>query len=185
MEIDKVEFLWKHFESKLRSFINSKVADKAATEDILQDVFIKIHMKIGTLRDESKLKPWLYQVTRNRIMDHYRRNKSAMRSPVAMAEQDSEEPDSKVMDEALQDMIGMMNDLPGEYCEALCLTELDGLSQKEYAEKIGIPYSSAKSRVQRSRKLLKDMLLRCCHYEFDKYGTVLSISKNCCCCSGK
>ncbi len=89
------------------------------------------------------------------------------------------------MDEAVQDMIGMMNDLPPEYCEALCLTELEGLSQKEYAEKIGIPYSSAKSRVQRSRILLKDMLMRCCHYEFDKYGTILSISQNCCCCSPK
>jgi RNA polymerase sigma-70 factor, ECF subfamily len=77
----------------------------------------------------------------------------------------------------------MMDDLPPEYCEALCLTELEGLSQKEYAERIRIPYSSAKSRVQRSRKLLRDMLLKCCHYEFDKYGTVLSISKNCCCCN--
>jgi RNA polymerase sigma-70 factor (ECF subfamily) len=183
MVINKVEYLWKNFETRLRSFIYSKVPDKAVTEDILQDVFIRIHTKIDTLKDESKFKPWLYQITRNMIMDYYRHNKSAVHPPPAREEQEEEETDSRVMDEALQDMVGMMNDLPREYCEALCLTELDGLSQKEYAEKIGIPYSSAKSRVQRSRKLLKDMLLRCCHYEFDKYGTVLSISKNCCCCN--
>ena len=183
MVIDKVEYLWKDFESKLRSFIYSKVPDKAITEDILQDVFIKIHLKIHTLKDESKLKPWLYQITRNRIMDYYRQNKPVNYPQLSGAEHDEEESDNKVMDQAMQDMIGMMNDLPREYCEALCLTELEGLSQKEYAEKIGIPYSSAKSRVQRSRKLLKDMLLTCCHYEFDKYGTVLSISKNCCCCN--
>ncbi len=182
MAIDKVEYLWKDFESRLRTFIYSKVPDKAVTEDILQDVFIKIHLKIGTLKDESKLKPWLYQITRNMITDYYRRNKSINLSQLTRDEQ-TEETDNKVMDEALQDMIGMMNDLPQEYCEALCLTELEGLSQKEYAERIGIPYSSAKSRVQRSRKLLRDMLLKCCHYEFDKYGTVLSISKNCCCCN--
>jgi RNA polymerase sigma-70 factor (ECF subfamily) len=115
-------------------------------------------------------------------MDYYRRNKTAIPLPV-LAEQEEDETDNEVMDEAMQDMISMMNDLPPEYCEALCLTELDGLSQKEYADRIGIPYSSAKSRVQRSRKLLRDMLLRCCHYEFDKYGTVLSISANCCCCN--
>jgi RNA polymerase sigma-70 factor, ECF subfamily len=183
MVIDKVELLWKDFESRLRSFINSKVPDKVVTEDILQDLFIKIHLKIGTLKDESKLKPWLYQIARNMIMDYYRSNKSAYHPPVLIAEQAMEETDNKVMDEAMHDMISMMNDLPPEYCEALCLTELDGLSQKEYAERIGIPYSSAKSRVQRSRKLLKDMLLKCCHYEFDKYGTVLSISQNCCCCN--
>jgi RNA polymerase sigma-70 factor (ECF subfamily) len=183
MVIDKVEFLWKDLESKLRSFIYSKVPDKSVTEDILQDVFIKIHLKIGTLKDESKLKPWLYQITRNRIMDYYRQNKSANHPLPTWTETGEEETDNKVMDEAMKDMVGMMNDLPQEYCEALCLTELEGLSQKEYAEKIGIPYSSAKSRVQRSRKLLKDMLLQCCHYEFDKYGTVLSISRNCCCCN--
>ena len=183
MIINEVDYLWKNFESRLRTFIYSKVSDKAVTEDILQDVFIKIHLKIDTLRDESKVKPWLYQITRNMIMDYFRRNKSVNPLSLSLAEQTEVETDNHVMDEAMQDMIGMMDDLPREYCEALCLTELEGLSQKEYAERIGIPYSSAKSRVQRSRKLLKDMLLKCCHYEFDKYGTVLSISKNCCCCN--
>jgi len=183
MVVDKVEYLWNDFEGKLRSFIFSKIPDKAATEDILQEVFIKIHLKIGTLKDESKLKPWIYQITRNMIMDFYRRNKTVNPPLPTLTEAEEEYTDNMVMDEAMQDMIGMMNDLPEEYCEALCLTELEGLSQKEYAERIGIPYSSAKSRVQRSRKLLKDMLMKCCHFEFDKYGTVLSISKNCCCCN--
>jgi RNA polymerase sigma-70 factor (ECF subfamily) len=178
-----VENIWKEFESKLRSFIYSKIRDKVITEDILQDVFLKIHLNIGSLRDESKIRPWLYQITRNRIADHYRQNKSVVHDTPGLAEPDEQEADNRIMGEAIQDMIGMMGDLPPEYCEALCLTELEGLSQKEYAERLGIPYSSAKSRVQRSRKLLRDMLLKCCHYEFDKYGTVLTISKNCCCCN--
>lgn len=181
METDKTENLWKSFESGLKSFIYSKVHSYSITEDILQDVFIKIHLKIGTLKDESKLKPWLYQITRNQIIDYYRSTKSPDINPF-LSEKDEDETDNSVMSVAVQDMVDMMKDLPEEYCEALCLTELQGMNQKEYAEKIGIPYSSAKSRVQRSRKLLKDMLMRCCHYEFDKYGTVLSISKNCCCC---
>ncbi len=81
MVIDKVEYLWKDFEAKLRSFIYSKIPDKAATEDILQEVFIKIHLKIGTLKDDAKLKPWLYQITRNLIVDYYRRNKSVKLVP--------------------------------------------------------------------------------------------------------
>lgn len=71
--------------------------------------------------------------------------------------------------EAVNDMINMMDSFPAEYCEALCLTEIAGLSQKAYAEKVGITYSCAKSRVQRARKLLKDMMMRCCHYQFDVY----------------
>jgi RNA polymerase sigma-70 factor (ECF subfamily) len=77
-----------------------------------------------------------------------------------------------------------MNGLPTEYCEALCLTEIDGVTQKEYAEKKGLSYSGAKSRVQRARMMLKDMLLECCHYHFDKYGTVFDIQPKCChCCT--
>jgi RNA polymerase sigma-70 factor (ECF subfamily) len=179
----KIEYLWKDFESRLRSFIYSKIPDKAIAEDILQEVFIKIHLKIDTLKDESKLQPWLYQITRNLITDYYRKNKPVYQQLVPAVDPEAEESDDRVMNKAVQDMIDMMKDLPEEYCEALCMTELEGLNQKDYAEKAGISYSSAKSRVQRARKLLKDMLMRCCHYEFDKYGTVLRISKNCCCCS--
>jgi RNA polymerase sigma-70 factor (ECF subfamily) len=86
------------------------------------------------------------------------------------------------MDAAISDMLKMMNELPSEYCEALCLTEIDGMTQKQYAKKKGLSYSGAKSRVQRARLMLKDMLLKCCHYQFDKYGTVFDIQPKCCCC---
>ena len=91
---------------------------------------------------------------------------------------------AKFMDEAISDMVKMMDELPSEYCEALCMTEIDGMSQKDYAEKSGLSYSGAKSRVQRARSMLKDMLLDCCHYQFDKYGTVFHIESKCCrCCT--
>ena len=57
------------------------------------------------------------------------------------------------------------------------------MSQKAYAKKIGISYTAARARVQRARKALKDMLMNCCHYQFDKYGTVFDkYPTNCCCC---
>jgi RNA polymerase sigma-70 factor, ECF subfamily len=178
----KIEVIWSDFRDRLRSFVLSKISDKAAAEDIVQEVFIKIHLKMNTLQDDQKLKPWLYQITRNLIADHYRNLKKENRYTAAEQEAEEDPADKKLMEEATQDMITMMDDLPAEYCEALCLTELKGLSQKEYAIKAGIPYSSAKSRVQRSRRLLKDMLMQCCHFQFDTYGTVLSISPNHCCC---
>ena len=88
------------------------------------------------------------------------------------------------MGEAIEDMIQMMDDLPPEYCEALCLTEMEVMIQKEYSEKIGLSYSAAKSRVQRARKMLKDTMMKCCHYQFDKYGAIIDFHPiSCCCCS--
>jgi RNA polymerase sigma-70 factor, ECF subfamily len=184
LEVNKTEQIWLNLSANLKSFILSKISDKAAAEDILQEVFIRMHLRIDTLKDHTKLKPWLYQITRNLIADYYRDHKKENHLIYIESETDDNNADLKLMEKAIQDMIKMMDDLPAEYCEALCLTELEGLSQVVYAERIGIPYSSAKSRVQRSRKLLKEMLMKCCHYHFDKYGTVLSIApNNCCCCN--
>jgi len=84
----------------------------------------------------------------------------------------------------LKDMVKMMEELTAEDCEALCLSELGGMSLKDYAKKTGISYSGAKSRVQRAKIKLRDLLMKCCHYQFDKYGTVIGISPaGCCCCS--
>jgi hypothetical protein len=66
----------------------------------------------------------------------------------------------------------MIHSLPGPYREAILLTEFDGLSQVEMARRLGISVSGPKSRVQRGRRQLKNMLLDCCRFEFDRRGRV-------------
>lgn len=179
-----MEEIWLKFENQLRAFIMSKVHDESITSDILQELFIRIHANIGKLNDQTKIQSWIFQICRNLINDHFRSLEREQRPISAIEESEVEEINHDFMSETIEDMIKMMNNLPPEYCEALCLTELEGLSQKDYAEKIGISYSGAKSRVQRARKILKDMLMNCCHYEFDKYGTVIGIHPvECCCCN--
>ena len=181
-----IETIWLHLHDKLKAFIVRRIPDKAIAEDILQEVFIKIHLKINTLNDHTKLESWIYQIARNLINDHYRKKDIENLPETIIKEAEEENADHLIMEEAVNDMIKMMDDLPPENCEALCMTEIDGLSQIEYAQKVGISYTAAKSRVQRSRKMLRDMLMNCCHYQFDKYGTVLDITPNkscCCCCS--
>jgi len=163
-------------------FIMDKVREESVTQDILQDVFIKIHSKIDTLKDETKFRPWVYQITRNIIADHFRKKGIETGSFSDFVENDHDDTDN-LMTETINDMIKMMNDLPEEYCDALCMTELKGMSIKTYAQNTGISYTAAKTRVQRARIKLKDLLMKCCHYQFDKYGTVISIHPaGCCCC---
>jgi RNA polymerase sigma-70 factor (ECF subfamily) len=184
MNLTRTGLIWSKFSDRLRTFIVSKVHDKDVAEDILQEVFVRIHEKFDTLRDNEKLTSWIYQIARNLIADHFRKNKQS--SAISGNEEDEKnsEPDLIIMETAVNDMIGMLDELPEHYCDALCKTEIQGMSQAEYARQAGIPYSSVKTRVQRSRKMLRDMLMQCCHYQFDKYGTVLNISpKTCCCCN--
>jgi RNA polymerase sigma-70 factor, ECF subfamily len=182
---ENIETIWNSLSFNLKAFIISKVKNEDESKDILQEVYLKIHNNINTLKDRDKLIPWIYQIVRNQITDHFREKERRLIKKEIKTLSLTSSATGKYMDEAINDMIIMMNDLPPEFCEALCLTELEGLSQKEYALRAGLSYSGAKSRVQRARVMLKDMLMKCCHYQFDKYGTVFDIHQEVCCCCGK
>lgn len=177
-----IQEVWSELSGNLRQFILGKVQNDAVAEDLLHDVYLKIHHHIDSLRDETRIQSWIYQITRNTITDYFRQIKKAsivLRPPG----EDMEEDFSQMMEETLHDMIQALDELSEEDCEALCLTEIEGMSQVEYARRIGISYSGAKSRIQRARLKLRDGLMKCCHYEFDRYGTVIDIAPlNCCCC---
>jgi RNA polymerase sigma-70 factor (ECF subfamily) len=53
------------------------------------------------------------------------------------------------------------------------MSEIDGLPQREIAERLGLSLSGAKSRVQRGRAMLKDILDQCCVFHFDKRGNLM------------
>ncbi len=178
------ESLWETFHARLKQFILKRVPDEQNAEDILQNVFLKIHARIGTLRDEEKLQSWMYQIARNAVTDYYREHKATIELPEAF-----ELPGEAVVDDdAVKDLIpsvrAMVNSLPDEYREALILTEYEGLTQRELAERLGLSFSGAKSRVQRAREKLKAMLLDCCHFEFDRLGKVIDYQPKCGCCTG-
>lgn len=177
------EELFRSFQARLRSFIQSRVADARAVDDILQDVFLKIHSRVDSLRDETRLESWIFQVTRNTIADHYRKRFSSHEeaSPVEPSEEQPEENAMEKFSAGVREMIGQ---LPEHYRDALLLTEFEGLTQQQLAQRLGISLSGAKSRVQRARQMLRDLLMQCCHIEFDRYGTVLDYHpRECCCCS--
>ncbi len=181
--MNSTEKIYENFAGELRRFIGKKVNDKLTADDILQDVFIKIHSSMDTLKDTTKLRGWLYQITRNTIIDHYRKDKVLLDEfpPDDFFEEADEETPQKRLANSIREMI---DELPQKYSQALCLNECNDLSQKEVAEKLNLSYSGTKSRIQRGRQMLHDSLMKCCHYEFDKYGTLIDYHPiKCCCCA--
>ncbi|MEG8947630.1 RNA polymerase sigma factor SigZ [Rosettibacter firmus] len=182
------EELYKRFSKKLRLFISKRVGNGFDIDDILHEVFIKIHNNIGTLRDSERLESWVYQIARNTIIDVYRSKKV---EAISLKEDDNkvnedsilkyieENPHTKIA-KGLKEFI---EQLPDIYKQAIILKEYKGLTQKQIAEKLGISLANAKSRVQRGRKILKELLMQCCHFNFDKYGTIIDYHEiKCCCC---
>lgn len=166
-----LESIWHHFADKLGQFIRSRVADPATAEDILQDVFVKIQKRLGALEDPAKLQGWIYLIARHAVIDHYRKRKETVELPETLA--DEHEPESPDLDALKAAFRRLIHTLPDPYREAVVLTELEGLTQKELAQRLGISLSGAKSRIQRGRRHLKKMLLDCCRFEFDRRGGVM------------
>jgi RNA polymerase sigma-70 factor (ECF subfamily) len=178
------EQVWETFHTPLLQFIHKRVPDDATAEDLLQEVFLKIHQHVETLKDVKKLESWMYQITRNAIIDSYRSTRpttsldvpEVLRLPEAL-------PDDAVVSELFPCVQAMVRSLPEPDRQALVLTEYQGLTQKELAGRLGLSFSGAKSRVQRARARLKQMLLECCHFELDRRGRIVDYQPNCQCCS--
>lgn len=178
------EQAWEAFHSPLYQFIRRRVADEATAEDLLQEVFLKMHQHGRSLRDARRLESWIYQVTRNLIIDYYRSHHQPMTALDAQEVLDLPEdlPDDDVVSELLPCVRAMVLALPEQDRQALILTSYQGLTQEELGERLGLSFSGAKSRVQRAREKLKQELLACCHFELDRRGHILDYQPRCDCC---
>ena len=168
----QTEVLWTEFSQQLKQFILKRVSDEAIAEDILQDVFVKIHANVEALEDTGNLRAWIYQITRNTVIDYYRRHNMAAQLVDIFPETEPTTSENLANDVARTGFKAMIEALPAPYAEALLLTEYEGLSQTELAEHLGITVSGAKSRVQRARKMLEEQMEKCCRFTRDCFGNI-------------
>lgn len=182
MTKDVEEARWRELRARLHGFVGRRVGNPEDAEDVVQDVFVRMQRNIDALSSADRLYAWAFRIARNAIADHYR---SPNRRDVPG------EAAAKVMEELAADPIGgelsndaraemarciapMVRGLPDNYRWAIELTELEGMTQAAAAERLGLSLPGAKSRVQRGRARLKEMLLRCCEIETDRRGRVIA-----------
>lgn len=174
------EHIWNKFKEDLLGFIKARVNNKDIAEDLLQEVFVKIHSKANTLSEGDKLAAWVYQITRNTITDYYRKtDRHVFKDSV---EVNFPEDITYLNKDLLLCLKPFIEELPEKYRDALLQTSFEDKSQKEYAEENGLSYSAAKSRIQRARVLLKQVFVACCPIKSDRYGNITDIGKGNCSC---
>jgi RNA polymerase sigma-70 factor (ECF subfamily) len=165
---------WRELRGELRRFVAARVA-ASDVDDVVQEALIRIQRGISTVRDPQRLAPWMYQVTRNAIVDHHRRPRRTQSVDDVLAEQlatESSEDDGLSRMLALC-MSGFVAQLPPVYRQAITLVELEGLTQVEAAARLGISVSTMKSRVQRGRAQLRRLVEACCKIDLDARGHVI------------
>ncbi|MEQ9503947.1 MAG: RNA polymerase sigma factor SigZ [Deltaproteobacteria bacterium] len=165
---------WEALANEMRPFVRRRVASEADADDVLQEVLLRVHRGLDGLEDEQRFAGWIHRVAYNAIADHLR---VRQRHPIAEASNETAAPELEPEDttrEALKQTLSLfVAQLPSPYREAITLVELEGLSQREAADLVGISVSGMKSRVQRGRQRLREMLEDCCEIALDARNKVL------------
>lgn len=184
------EKLWRQFSDHIRAFVRSKVSSESEAEDVLQDIFMRIHQGLDRLKDEERVQSWVFGIARRALADHYRNKSSRPTDKKADPEDSSESEDEArsinladydgthdVHEEVLSWLVPMIDELPEMYRVPLKMADVEGKKQQEIADYLGLSLSGAKSRVQRARKKLGEVLAACCDIEFGEEGRAVAFRR--------
>jgi RNA polymerase sigma-70 factor, ECF subfamily len=165
---NKVTEIWKNFDTQLKRLICTKMNNRNECLDVLQDVYVKVIHNIDKIASVENIPAYLNTIANNAVADHFRKQSKKI---VLNAE--------NVDKLVIIDEVGInghrhedaciaciepgIDMLPKKYKDAFVMSELQGMPQKEVAEKLGISLSGAKSRVQRAREKLREEVLKCCN----------------------
>ena len=169
---------WRELEARLKPYVARRLASKADADDVVQEIFIRLHRGLFGLRDGERFGAWVYRVAEHAVADHLR---TRARHPLTQSDEPGakaalaavDEGDSALEAELAECVALFTARLRSPYREAITLTELEGLTQKDAAEMLGLSLSGMKSRVQRGREQIRNMFEECCEISVDARGHVL------------
>ncbi len=148
-----------------------------SAEEVLQNVFVKLIEKLGTFREESKLATWIYTVSSNEAFMFLRSKKKNSSKEISVEEFNSKDngsayeglqikydgfgPDDSAINAQQQEILEKaISELPQEYRVVFQLRDVEGLSNQEAADILGLSLPAVKSRILRARNQLKKKLAR-------------------------
>lgn len=183
------ELPWRQFVHGLEKFIAQRVP-ASEVKDVLQDTLVRVHEAADSLRDTERTEAWVFSIARRAVADFYRaRERRPEEQKVGSAEflpgDDAGrrenlaefEGDHSVHEEVLSWLRPMAEQLSEPDRRALVMADFEGHTQKEVANELGLSLSGAKSRIQRARVKLGEVLQRCCEVQFSPGGQAVSFCR--------
>lgn len=172
-----IEGLIKSVHKELKSFIFNKVNNESDADDILQDVYVKLYMNLHKTKDLNNIKSWIYKITRNTIIDYYRKKKPVSKEiddTLKDISQDEDKSLNKDFECCLAKFIYLLSESDSDIISRYYFNKD---SHKNISEKLNITDKASKMRLSRAKKRLKILLEDCCNIESDKYGNIVEYNQ--------
>lgn len=146
------------------AFVERRLRDRAAAEDLVQEAFVRGLERAGQLRAGESARAWFFRILRNALLDRARRTAAGERrlgevAARAKAAAQDEEALDRVACACVARLAGT---LKPAYATALQRVELDGLPVRDFAREAGITASNAGVRLFRARAALREQVGRAC-----------------------
>lgn len=172
------------YEEQLKGFIRKRIADEDDSKDLLQQVLLKLYRHCEKLPEVENMQAWMYRITRNALNDYFK--EAARRGRIGEEKEIVEVQEQSLQKEVSEYIRPMIALLPLKYAKPLIMSDLEGIPQQEVADRLGLSLSGAKSRIQRAREKLREIIIECCLLELDRNGKLLSLDiKDSCGCLQK
>lgn len=148
--------------------------NKEITEDVVQEIFVTLSLKLDTFRAESSFSTWLYRISTNAALMKLRKEKKhnieglsedinfsedGVKSFKYVAKDSSKRPDTYLLKKEAEEVFNQqLNNLPETYRIVIHLKDIDGFSYNQIADILDISTQAVKSRIHRARLVLRDNL---------------------------
>ncbi|MCR5790466.1 MAG: sigma-70 family RNA polymerase sigma factor [Lachnospiraceae bacterium] len=154
------EKIYRDYHNKVYAYALSHVRSREDAEDIVSEVFLKVYEKLDTY-DESKasMSTWIYQMTKNKVIDYYRRYHVSEELPEEI--ESSDEIDSGLLnEETLSELAEALKQLPQELRDIVVLRYYKGYTLQKTAEMMSLSYGVVKLRHKEALQRLQASLKR-------------------------
>ncbi|HKS67528.1 MAG TPA: sigma-70 family RNA polymerase sigma factor [Candidatus Acidoferrales bacterium] len=147
--------LFERYHGPLFNFYARLMGDRTVSEDLVQEVFLRILRYRDTYQPGTPFRPWMYQIARNARMDHYRKTprletfEPDMLPPVAPHDSAQQQQEGALLHRALMR-------LSDEKREVLILARFQELKYTEIARLLGVELNTVKTRVHRALQDLRE-----------------------------
>ena len=165
--------VWRAHKNELRSFLVARCASAAEADDLLQEVFVRALLQGRDFCCVDNPRAWLFHVARNLLIDRLRVTREQVALPDDLIDESHESHNETPTVDVLSHCLPrVLSELAEQDREAILLCDLQGMTQQDYARRLGIGLPAAKSRVQRARRRLHAQLVTACQVRFDDQGKV-------------
>ena len=155
MTTPDLDNIYREYSGKVMGYIAARVQRRADAEDLCSEVFEKVFRKVeGFDRGKASVGTWIYTITRNTVIDYFRKMKPTAELDENLAD-DSEVDDSLVQEETLAELAAALEQLPQELQDIMVLIYHDGVQMKDIARMTHMSYGVVKLRHQKALAMMR------------------------------